>query len=63
MNRKNRNADGRIAAEEEPHVVIEIRPADPAQAEQVRAEQARAIREVLEWTAQKRSERGRDRAA
>lgn len=42
---------------------FEIRLAHGAEAEQLRLEQARVLREVTEWVAQKRSENGQDRAA
>lgn len=54
---------GRFSSDEAPEMFFEIRLAHGAEAEQLRLEQARVLREVTEWVAQKRSENGQDRAA
>lgn len=45
------------------HMVFEIERMDGTQAERMRKEQTRAIRGVVQWLAQMRSELGQDRAA
>ena len=54
---------GRFSSDEAAEMYFEIRLADGAEAEQLQLEQARVLREVTEWVAQKRSENGQDHAA
>ena len=54
---------GHFSPDEAPEMFFEIRLADGAEAEQLRLEQARMLREVIEWVVQKRSGNGQDRAA
>ncbi|GAA2311353.1 DNA methyltransferase [Streptomyces violaceusniger] len=46
-----------------PRMVFEVRHVEGSEGEQLRLEQAQAIREVVEWVAQKRSESGHRNAA
>jgi hypothetical protein len=46
-----------------PRLLFDIRHVDGIEAERLRMEQTLAIREVVEWVAQMRSEPGQDRAA
>lgn len=50
-------------AEHAPRMVFDVRHADGSEAEQLRIEQIQVIREVVEWVAQTRSERGQEHAA
>lgn len=61
---KPRDKDaGTFVQESSVHMVFEIERIDGTQAERLRKEQTRAIRGVVQWLAQMRSERGQDRAA
>ncbi|MDT0307208.1 hypothetical protein RM780_09560 [Streptomyces sp. DSM 44917] len=44
-------------------MTFEIRSVEGAEAERLELEQARVIREVVEWLAQRRSANGQDNAA
>ncbi|PWK89486.1 hypothetical protein C8D88_102760 [Lentzea atacamensis] len=61
--RERDKVSGHFSPDEVPEMFFEIRLADDAEAEQLRLEQARVLREVTEWVARKRSENGQDRAA
>lgn len=52
-----------FAAGDPPELVFEVRYASDAEARLLAVEQAEAIREVIAWTARRRSEPGRDQAA
>lgn len=53
-----------IAPDDAPHMSFEIRSVDGEEAEGLRLQQTRVIREVVEWLAQKRSRSGQqDNAA
>lgn len=54
---------GRWEPNEPPRLVVAIRTVDGDDAQRLAAEQARVIREVMEWQLQNRSARGRDNAA
>ena len=61
---KPRDEDAGTFVHESPvHMVFEVERIDGTQAAPLRKEQTRAIREVVEWLAQMRSELGQDRAA
>lgn len=63
-NPQQRDEDsGALVPASAPHLIFEIRRVDGIEAERLRIEQTRAIREVVEWVAQMRSEPGQDRAA
>ncbi len=58
-----RTDNGSFVPRDLPEMVFDIHYADGAEAERLRLEQARVLREVIEWVAQRRSESGQDRAA
>lgn len=61
---EQRHASGdRYIANDPPEMVFDIRFATGAEGAQLQLEQARVLREVIEWVAQRRSENGQDRAA
>jgi len=53
----------RFAQAETPGLVFEVIIVRGAEGRRLAAEQARAIREVIEWLARRRSGNGQDRAA
>ena len=53
----------RFAQGEPPELVFEVIIVRGAEGRRLAAEQARAIREVIEWLARRRSNNGQDRAA
>ena len=54
---------GAFTSSDPPEMVFEVVTAEGAEGERLAAEQARAIREVMEWLARRRSSSGQDRAA
>jgi hypothetical protein len=53
----------RFAQAEPPDLVFEVIIVRGAEGQRLAAEQARAIREVIEWLARRQSSNGQDRAA
>lgn len=54
---------GRFTGHGPPEMVFEVRIAEGTEAAELRLEQARVLREVVEWIAQRRSGPGPDHAA
>jgi hypothetical protein len=61
--RRQAGGQGVFTAGEPPEMIFEVITAEGAEGERLAAEQARAIREVMEWLARRRSSSGQDRAA
>jgi hypothetical protein len=61
--RRQAGSQGAFVAGEPPEMIFEVVTAEDAEGERLAAEQARAIREVIEWLARRRSRSGQDRAA
>lgn len=60
---RRRTRLGPFQPDEAPEMSFEIRSVEGTEAERLELEQARVIREVVEWLAQRRSVNGQDNAA
>jgi hypothetical protein len=54
---------GRLEPVPDPELVFDIQTIDGPDGQRLAEQQARVMREVIEWLARTRSERGRDNAA
>lgn len=57
------DATGRLALDEPPELVVEVRTVEGMEAQRLAAEQARVLWEVTQWQARNRSVRGLGNAA
>jgi len=61
--RRKKADGGAYTAAEPPELIFEVLTAEGAEGQRLAAEQARAIREVIEWLARRRSSNGQAPAA
>lgn len=61
--RRNKGDGGAYPAGEPPELIFEVLTAEGAEGQRLAAEQARAIREVIEWLVRRRSSNGQAPAA
>lgn len=63
MNGRRDDVTGRLAPDEPPELVVELKTVEGNAAQRLAAEQVRVLWEVTQWQAQNKSVRGLDSAA